>query len=77
MPGVDAGIGWMSDAADINNEETATFVSVETPIVCSYFAVEDISKAVNDAEAAESGYRLSANQTGGTGTWAICMLDGI
>ena len=49
----------------------------ETPIVRTYFAVDDISKTVKDAEAAGAVIAYPPTQQGDTGTWAIYILDGI
>lgn len=49
----------------------------ETPIVRTYFAVEDISRVVKDAEAAGAVIAYPPTKQGNTGTWAIYILDGI
>ena len=49
----------------------------ETPIVRTYFAVDDISEAVKAAEAAGGMIAYPPTRQGETGTWAIYILDGI
>jgi predicted enzyme related to lactoylglutathione lyase len=49
----------------------------ETPIIRTYFEVDDISKTVKDAEAAGGVIAYPPTQQGDTGTWAIYILDGI
>ena len=49
----------------------------EQPIVRTYFAVDDITKAVKAAEAAGAVIAYPPTNQGETGTWAIYILDGI
>ena len=49
----------------------------ETPIVRTYFAVDDISETVKAAEAAGGFIAYPPTQHGDTGTGAIYILDGI
>jgi predicted enzyme related to lactoylglutathione lyase len=49
----------------------------EQPIVRVYFAVDDITKAVEAAEAAGAVIAYPPTKQGETGTWAIYILDGI
>ena len=49
----------------------------ETPIVRTYYAVDDIAKTVKDAEAAGAMVAYPPTVQGDTGTWAIYILDGI
>ncbi|MGH1366004.1 MAG: VOC family protein [Calditrichia bacterium] len=49
----------------------------ETPIVRTYYAVDDISKTVSDAEAAGAIVAYPPTKQGDTGTWAIYILHGI
>lgn len=49
----------------------------EQPIVRVYFAVADITKAVEAAEAAGAVIAYPPTRQGETGTWAIYILDGI
>jgi hypothetical protein len=49
----------------------------ETPIVRTYFAVDDIAEAVKAAEAAGGLIAYPPTRQGETGTWAIYILDGI
>jgi predicted enzyme related to lactoylglutathione lyase len=49
----------------------------ERPVVRTYLAVEDIGKAVKEAEAAGASIAYGPMQQGYTGTWAICVLGGV
>lgn len=49
----------------------------EQPIVRTYFAVDDIEKAVKAAEAAGAVIAYPPTKQGETGTWAIYILDEI
>ena len=49
----------------------------EQPIVRVYFAVDDITKAVEAAAAAGAVIAYPPTKQGETGTWAIYILDGI
>lgn len=47
----------------------------EQPITRTYFAVDDIAKAVKDAEAEGAMIAYPPTKQGDTGTWAIYILD--
>lgn len=47
----------------------------EQPITRTYFAVEDLAKAVKDAEAEGAMIAYPPTKQGDTGTWAIYILD--
>ena len=49
----------------------------EQPITRVYFEVDDITKAVEAAEAAGALIAYPPTRQGETGTWAIYILDGI
>ncbi|AEJ60836.1 hypothetical protein Spith_0556 [Spirochaeta thermophila DSM 6578] len=49
----------------------------EQPIVRTYFEVSDIMAAMRRAEAAGALIAYPPTKQGETGTWAICILDGI
>jgi len=49
----------------------------ETPIVRTYYAVDDISATIEKAEAAGAIVAYPPTKQGDTGTWAIYILDGI
>jgi predicted enzyme related to lactoylglutathione lyase len=49
----------------------------EQPIVRIYFAVDDITKAVKEAESSGAVIAYPPTKQGETGTWAIYILDGI
>ena len=49
----------------------------EQPIVRTYFAVDDITKAVKAAEAAGAMIAYPPTQQGETGTWAIYILGDV
>ena len=49
----------------------------ETPIVRTYFAVDNIAEAVKAAEEAGAMVAYPPTRQGDTGTWAIYILDGI
>ena len=49
----------------------------EQPIVRTYLEVEDIAKAVEEAEAAGAVIAYPPTQQGDTGTWAIYILNDI
>ena len=49
----------------------------EQPIVRTYFAVDDITKAVKEAAAAGAVIAYPPTKQGETGTWAIYILDDI
>ena len=55
----------------------ATLAEHEQPIVRTYFAVDDITKAVKEAEAAGALVAYPPTKQGETGTWAIYILDDI
>ena len=46
----------------------------EQPIIRTYLAVEDIARAVQEAEAAGAVIAYPPTQQGDTGTWAIYFL---
>ena len=48
----------------------------ETPIVRTYYAVDDIHKTVKDAEAAGAVIAYPPTKQGDSGTWAIYILGG-
>lgn len=49
----------------------------EQPIVRVYFAVDDITRAIREAESAGAVIAYPPTKQGDTGTWAIYILDGI
>ena len=49
----------------------------EQPIVRTYLAVDDIVRAVKDAEATGAVIAYPPTQQGDTGTWAIYILGGV
>ena len=49
----------------------------EQPIVRVYYAVDDITKAVEAAESSGAVIAYPPTKQGETGTWAIYILDGI
>jgi predicted enzyme related to lactoylglutathione lyase len=49
----------------------------EQPIVRTYVEVEDIARAVEDAEAAGAMIAYPPTRQGDTGTWAIYILGGV
>ncbi len=49
----------------------------EQPVTRTYLAVEDITKAVEDAEAAGARIAYPPTQQGDTGTWAIYLLGDV
>lgn len=49
----------------------------DLPIVRTYLAVDDITKAVRDAEAAGAVIAYPPTKQGDTGTWAIYILGGV
>jgi len=49
----------------------------ETPIVRTYYTVDDIAKTVKNAEAAGAMVAYPPTVQGDTGTWAIYILNGI
>lgn len=49
----------------------------ETPIVRTYYAVDDIAKTVKAAETAGAMVAYPPTRQGDTGTWAIYILEGI
>ena len=49
----------------------------EQPIIRSYLEVEDIAKAVKEAEAAGAVIAYPPTQQGDTGTWAIYILGDV
>ena len=55
----------------------APMAAHEQPIMRAYFEVDDIEKAVKDAEAAGAVIAYPPTKQGETGTWAIYILDGI
>ena len=55
----------------------APMAAHELPIVRTYLAVEDIQKAVRDAEAAGAMIAYPPTRQGETGTWAITILGDI
>jgi hypothetical protein len=46
----------------------------EKPIIRTYLEVEDIGRAVKDAERAGAMIAYPRTRQGNTGTWAICVL---
>ena len=49
----------------------------EQPIIRTYLEVEDINRALKDAEAAGALIACPPTKQGDTGTWAITILDGV
>lgn len=49
----------------------------EQPIIRTYLEVEDIARAVKEAEAAGALIAYPPTQQGGTGTWAIYFLGDV
>jgi len=49
----------------------------EAPIVRAYYAVADIARAVQQAEAAGAIVAYPPTRQGATGVWAICFLGEI
>jgi predicted enzyme related to lactoylglutathione lyase len=49
----------------------------EQPIIRTYLAVEDIARAVEEAEAAGAVIAYPPTQQGDTGTWAIYILGDV
>ncbi len=49
----------------------------EQPIIRTYLAVDDIAKAVMEAEAAGAVIAYPPTEQGDTGTWAIYILGGV
>ncbi len=49
----------------------------EQPIIRIYFAVDDIEKAVEEAQALGAEIAYPPTKQGETGTWAIYILDGV
>jgi len=49
----------------------------EQPIVRTYLEVDDIARAVKEAEAAGAAIAYPPTQQGDTGTWAIYVLGGV
>jgi predicted enzyme related to lactoylglutathione lyase len=54
----------------------APLAAHEQPTVRAYFAVDDIGRAVKDAEAAGGVVAYPPTRQGATGTWAIYVLGG-
>ena len=55
----------------------APLAAHEQPIVRAYLAVDDIARAVKDAEAAGGQIAYPPTRQGDTGTWAIYVLGGV
>ncbi|MEM9443951.1 MAG: hypothetical protein AAGA18_01240 [Verrucomicrobiota bacterium] len=83
------GVSFGTEVEDLGRAKIAktgdgTFIGVraplaehEQPIVRVYFAVEDITKAVKEAEAAGAVIAYPPTKQGETGTWAIIIQDEI
>jgi predicted enzyme related to lactoylglutathione lyase len=76
----------VSDLGKARVAETArgTLVGIHSPlaeheqtIVRTYFAVDDLTKAVKAAEAAGAMIAYPPTKQGETGTWAIYIIDEI
>ena len=55
----------------------APLAAHEQPIVRAYLTVDDITRAVRDAEAAGAVIAYPPTRQGATGTWAIYILGGV
>ncbi len=83
------GLSFGAAAADLGQARVAeapggTLIGVraplaehEQPIVRTYMEVEDIAKAVKDAEAAGGVIAYPPTRQGDTGTWAIYVLGDV
>jgi len=83
------GLSFGPEVADLGNARVAeasdgSLIGVrapladhEQPIVRTYLAVDDIAKAVKDAEAAGAVIAYPPTQQGDTGTWAIYFFNDI
>ena len=70
--------------ARVSQGENGTLIGVraplaehDVPIVRTYIAVDDIEKAVNNAEAEGAVIAYPPTKQGVTGTWAIYIMDDI
>lgn len=77
-PVADLGQARVAEAPDGNLIGVrAPLAEHEQPIVRTYLEVEDIARAVEEAEAAGAVIAYPPTQQGDTGTWAIYILDDV
>ena len=77
-PGPDLGQARVADQTDGSRVGVrAPLAEHEQPIVRTYAAVEDIGRAIQDAEAAGGMVAYPPTKQGDTGTWAVYILGGL